>query len=205
VRSIEKSIDIFHLNVKLETPAPLKHTAKTLEDKPSHEPIFINECLPIDKGKRYDALQLLKEQGLPFKTVMYTHSPGGSIPNSHFVWKINSDETMDEINTTTTVIVAKISSDLPKYHTRQMRREFKEMTDLLTTIRPSHYRAMYQLLTGDASAPCNETEKEIDSRVQQLLELHDPDIVTDLRKHNPGRPSIYEPFWMQVINGVKMY
>ena len=34
--------------------------------------------------------------------------------------------------------------------------------------------------------------------MQQLIELGDPDIVVDVRDHNPGRPSKYEPFWIEI-------
>ena len=36
--------------------------------------------------------------------------------------------------------------------------------------------------------------------MQQRIELGDPDIVVDVKDHNPGRPSKYEPFWIEIEN-----
>ena len=54
---------------------------------------------------------------------------------------------------------------------------------------------MYRELTGDHSSSSNEHEAEIDKRIQQLIEMEDPEIVVDLRKHNEGRKSQYDVFW----------
>ena len=53
----------------------------------------------------------------------------------------------------------------------------------------------YKQLTGDHSSSTNEHEAEIDKRMQQLIEMEDPEIVVDLRKHNEGRKSQYDVFW----------
>lgn len=47
----------------------------------------------------------------------------------------------------------------------------------------------------------NETEKEVDLRVQQAFEMEDPDIITDLRHHNTGQLSRYET----LFNHAKQY
>ena len=60
---------------------------------------------------------------------------------------------------------------------------------------PAYLREMYRQLTGDASAASTESEKEVDERVRQALDLEDADLVVDLRHHNNGHPSKYEPFW----------
>ena len=54
---------------------------------------------------------------------------------------------------------------------------------------------MYRQLTGDTSAASCESEKDIDERLRQALDLEDPDIVVDLRHHNKGQSSKYDKFW----------
>ncbi len=62
---------------------------------------------------------------------------------------------------------------------------------------------MYRLLTNDASQPSCETTAEVDRRVKLFLETEDPEIVIDLRSHNPGRPSTYEVYWVHVNTYIK--
>ena len=53
----------------------------------------------------------------------------------------------------------------------------------------------YKDLTGDASAPANLTEAEIDGRVKMFFELEEPDVTYDLREVHAGRPSKFSMFW----------
>ncbi|CAG8652863.1 6684_t:CDS:2, partial [Scutellospora calospora] len=51
------------------------------------------------------------------------------------------------------------------------------------------------MVTGDISAAETTDQTKIDERIKIALDLGDPEIVVDLRKHNGGRPSKYEIFW----------
>ena len=55
----------------------------------------------------------------------------------------------------------------------------------------------FRYLTGDASAPSTTHEAEIDKRVAEYLEMEDPDIVIDLRKHNHSISDKFKLFWEQ--------
>ena len=55
-------------------------------------------------------------------------------------------------------------------------------------------RAAYRRLTGNASAPDSTEQAEVDSRVAQLLDTEDPDLVWDLRVLNEGRPEAFTVF-----------
>lgn len=50
------------------------------------------------------------------------------------------------------------------------------------------------MLTGDSSSARNLSEKEVDERVAEILEMEDADLVCDLRINNDGRPEQYETF-----------
>ena len=57
---------------------------------------------------------------------------------------------------------------------------------------------MYKQLTGDHSSSTNEHEAETNERMQQLIEMEDPEIVVDLSKHNEGRKVNMMSFGMGV-------
>ena len=54
-------------------------------------------------------------------------------------------------------------------------------------------------LTGDCSAPAHATEADIDRRVNQMVEMEDPDIVPDMIVHNGGRKAVFDPLWSTAI------
>ena len=54
---------------------------------------------------------------------------------------------------------------------------------------------MYRHLTLDASAPANTTTVDIDERSKPVMDMHDPNIVIDLRDQNPGELSIFKVSW----------
>ena len=50
---------------------------------------------------------------------------------------------------------------------------------------------------GDASAERNADESEIDLRVQEVIEMEDPDILVDLRHQNMNGSDKYGVFWTE--------
>ena len=56
-------------------------------------------------------------------------------------------------------------------------------------------REMYRCLTHDSSASHDIGEVVVDEWIQHILQLQDPDIVSDLRYLNEGRPEKYQVFW----------
>ena len=65
----------------------------------------------------------------------------------------------------------------------------------MCSVKSMHAIHVYKLLTGDSSSSTNENEKDIDTRVKQAFDLQDPDIIMDLRKHNPVKPPKYSLFF----------
>lgn len=54
-----------------------------------------------------------------------------------------------------------------------------------------------QELTGDCSVCLIQTQKEVDQRVSDILNLQDADLVWDLRVNNQGRPEQSSEFLEQ--------
>ena len=50
-------------------------------------------------------------------------------------------------------------------------------------------------MIGDDSASSTTEEAELDRRIQQLVDMEDPDILTDLRCHNGSKESQFNVFW----------
>lgn len=75
-----------------------------------------------------------------------------------------------------------------------MRYEFVHLFGKLTHCKSAFLREMYRRLTGDSSASSNLVEKEVDLRLNQLIENEDPDLIWDLRVSNDGRPEKYMTF-----------
>ncbi|XP_070556692.1 uncharacterized protein [Ptychodera flava] len=176
-----------------------------LNAKEAFQFICVNEMLPLDRKKRYESIRTLKLNGLPTRAVLYTYSPGGNISNQHFIWKEPADTPSETVKSKTAQLTIEIEKEAPKYHTRQMRREFSDKVSTLAKVKPMHLRELYRLLTNDSAAPSTQQEAERDQRVQMMVELGDPKIFCDLRTHNPGRPPMYEKFWevtAQYINNV---
>ena len=69
----------------------------------------------------------------------------------------------------------------------------------MCSVKSMHARHVYKLLTGDSSSSTNENEKDIDTRVKQASDLQDPDIIMDLRKHNPVKPPKYSVFFFHKV------
>ena len=55
-----------------------------------------------------------------------------------------------------------------------------EYGEISPKVKPAIFRSLYRELTGDHSSSTNEHESEIDSRVYQVIELEDADILMDL-------------------------
>ena len=76
-----------------------------------------------------------------------------------------------------------------------MRTNYLRTCDLLLPkAKPSSLRTIYRMLTGDITAAETANEAKVNERVRIALELGNPEITIDLRKHNNGRPSKYDVF-----------
>ena len=115
------------------------------------------------------------------------YDPGGSSSVMVFVYRIPENCPENERLTMMLRIMKKVEPDIPIYHTRAMRREFKkEVSSLHSSLEPHLLRHIYRSLTGDCSSQreCS----EIDERVKVALETDDPELVIDLRQLNKGHP-----------------
>lgn len=122
---------------------------KSLHDALIHsheyEPILLEDHSPADTRRRYDY-----NQGLivPMKCVLYTYS--GSKNHLHFVWKISCDQSETSLLQRNMTVQQELQKNLPRFHTRAMRREFIHSFGVATHAKPAFLREAYRRLTGDA-------------------------------------------------------
>ena len=92
-------------------------------------------------------------------------------------------------------IMANIESTIEVYHTREMCRQFTIRYGIVCGAKKSVLTDMYQFLTGDTFTSIS---RDMQERLQFMLDSQDPDVVFDLRVNNPGRPETYDEFWQSV-------
>ncbi|XP_074641196.1 uncharacterized protein LOC141898942 [Tubulanus polymorphus] len=174
------------------SPQPITHTQLTdtlyesLMGKEDYGPVFLNQLLPNDHKEMYKFVSELKKLGLPFRSVMYSYTAGNNTGSLFFVWKVCFSDSDNDVSETNSPVVAKLSADMPQYHTREMRRIVAKTVDTIVNVKPMVFRNLYRLLSGDCSASETSDQLVIDQRIQMILETGDLEI-QDLRHLNEGR------------------
>jgi len=96
----------------------LEDIHKSLVSKGCYKCVFLSDFLPSDARKRYNFLQCLEKTGLPFPIMLLTSSSGNNLGNLHFVWKVGSDNSIEQCFQTSQTVIEQTK---PQFHTRTMR------------------------------------------------------------------------------------
>ena len=167
-----------------------------LAEKQPYEHVFLNSFAPDDSRKRFEFLQSLERSGCQYPIVIVTHSPGNNAGNIHFAWRVSATEPVEDRSQST---IEAIKPLFPSFHTRAMRTEmFTKFGRVSPGTKPAVLRYFYRSLTGDASAPNDAKEAEIDARVQEVvsMEPEDPQTIIDLREaRTADGHTKYQVFW----------
>ena len=137
------------------------------------------------------------EKGLSVPAILYTYTPGGSVLNHNFLWRL------PDINFSASAclqenqqVVARLTGRLPVYHTRAMRQEFiSHYGSLMSGTKPFVLRSVYRELTGDVSGSRTYDEGQVDRRLREAIDSKDFDIIIDMRELNEGRQAKFDVFW----------
>ena len=84
-----------------------------------YEPLLLSEFEP---EQRYDRCHWIDNLQLPFEFALIKRAYGGVVGNMNFLWKVESTDENHETNMAK--VVLKVTEELPKFHTRQMRADF---------------------------------------------------------------------------------
>ena len=122
------------LQSTLEVSSRFGPLLQVLDNAAYFEHIFVNDHLPTDVKERHKSLCILKENGLPLKTVFFTYAAGNNVGNYHYIWKVPEDSSEAEMLKELSRIEAQIHNDLPTFHTRMMRKQFSSLVGRL--VRP---------------------------------------------------------------------
>ena len=118
-------------------------------------------------------------------TVLYTHSPGGSILSQHFVWRVPDDFSVEAAPSENQRDTDKLKRHFPVYHTWAMRKDFMNAYGRFTNnTKPFVLQGVYRELTGDASGSSTPSEADVDKRLKEALSFEDVGIIVDLHELN---------------------
>ena len=82
VKFVKASTGVLSCNTRLEM------LSSCLRDKSEYEFVPLCDFLPDASRARYEYIQTLESNGLPYPIMLLTHSSGNNIGNLHFVWKL---------------------------------------------------------------------------------------------------------------------
>jgi hypothetical protein len=139
-------------------------------------------------------------ENIGHKFGIFRYSSGNNAFHACFLWRVDENLNEEEVTSKSYAICNQLKNEMPVYHTRFMRTQFKNKADLILGMPTKNHqiRTLYQELTGDSSSASNMLEKEIMLRTKQLLVNGDDKIIVDLRNQNKGRPEQYVEFWKYV-------
>lgn len=182
---------IYHaMNVTPTKKAKYKTLHEPLQHADFYEAIFINDSSPTDRRRRNDYMAGLV---FPNKCIRYSHTALHT--HLHFVWKVELADNEDVRQQKNDKTKDDLKLQFPVFHSRRaMKRDFISNFGRVTGVKSAFLREAYRRLTGDSAAARNMSKKEVDSRIQQILDNKDPDILWDLRVNNTGRLEEYSLF-----------
>ena len=147
-------------------------------------------------------------EGVPssFRILMYTHSPGNNVGNTHYVWKIPGDISENELLRENLKATEQMKSQIKVYHSRAMRNEFKAICGRVSNMKTAIARELYNRFFGDASSAESMAESVVSERVRAFLDCEDEDIIWDLRAKIQLGPSsgtqnhtVHDSFYTQCV------
>lgn len=153
-----------------------------------YEPLYFDEDVHISTvfNCTADSQRFLKELRLDFPVEMLHFDPGSRVGATVFIWKVTVNRSPVEMMTSATKMYKSLENRIPEYHTRFMRQSFAKRYSTVADIPKHIFRSIYAEHTLDASADQNPS---MDDRVRQALFSNNPEMITDLRHLNKGRPN----------------
>ncbi|CAG8607329.1 5784_t:CDS:2, partial [Gigaspora rosea] len=150
-----------------------------LSEKSFYEHVEIQQYLPNDAIDRY---KFMKELQLTYPIGIYRIQES-EISNN------KQDETLKAR------MLAKIHEELPRYFTRQMRKNVLNKYSYIQKVTPAVLRMLHFDLTGNAAVTSDAVSRDVEERLRLMLTLADPNIIFDLRTNNGFKGTKFDTFW----------
>ena len=125
---------------------------------------------------------------------IYRYCPGGSIVASYCIVFSKESRSEQELLIEGARFVLRNKNHFKEYHTRAMKRSFKEKINNISKISPSVLDLIYKELTLDAATAAH---PDIQERLC-LISLGETDLIADLRHLNPGRPNKFDEYFQHL-------
>ena len=125
---------------------------------------------------------------------IYRYCPGGSIVASYCIVFSKESRSEQELLIEGARFVLRNKNHFKEYHTRAMKRSFKEKINNISKISPSVLDLIYKELTLDAATAAH---PDIQERLR-LISLGETDLIADLRHLNPGRPNKFDEYFQHL-------
>jgi hypothetical protein len=159
-----------------------------------YEHVDLDDFSPSNRYKRREFIKKLK---LSKPVMLYRVAYGGSVGTLNFLW-IVSDANSEEMLLKNSYVTKTISESLPKYSSRQMRRDFINKYFDYVKCPKSVLRNMFFDLTGfEPTAETSEQKARDDKTAELLLGSDDPKLILDMRSLN-GSDTKYDEFYDEV-------
>ena len=127
-----------------------ENLSSCLRDKSEYEFLSLCDFLHDTSRARFEYIQTLESNGLPYPIMLLTHSSGNNIGNLHFVWKLPPGKSIESTFEESVRTVEDIKQFLPRYHTRAMRREmFTKFGRISPSVKPAALCFLYRELTAE--------------------------------------------------------
>ena len=162
-----------------------------LKDEEPNKPVFLGDKAFYKSMNSKQRQRFFDSVTLSFPVDILKYSPGGSIGNVMFVWRVPLSRTESQMMTDAIQQTVRLKPQLSEYHTRQQRIDFASTYSSVVKISPVIRRSLYSELTGDATASPNPS---MDGQLRLALLGESPDLVYDLRRLNSGRIPSFETF-----------
>jgi len=169
-----------------------------LSEKDNYEAVSLSDVYPSDRKKRYYYVQNIQ---LSFDITFYQYCSGGPNEDLFFVWKSPGMLDLEKANR----VIHAIESDIAVYHTRAMRREFRERFGLVTKLSPAIADEMYRHLSDDSSTPSSKISNDVRQRLLALLDSENQDIVIDMRSVHEKKDTKFDLFFSEVDKYIHEY
>ena len=147
VRELAENMNFQFLPIASSSVPMLSELQKSLENTPHFHSVSVEEICPTNARKKYDFINALKCNGLPFNVAMLSYAHGNNLGNLHFVWRVKA---CDESSfTECQKVIDTVKKSIPVYHTRAMRKAmFNVFGRMTSSLKPAAARHLYRVFTG---------------------------------------------------------
>ncbi|CAB4420652.1 unnamed protein product [Rhizophagus irregularis] len=184
-------LKVYTINSTMHMERRYGELSEFLRSKEDYEYVNLESFLPDDVFKRHT---YIKELQFDVAVTIYRYHQGNYLGTLNYIWKVPSCFN-DRDETKLAQIMASLQKLLPKFYTRQMRKNALHKYSLIKQVTPAVLRTLYYDLTGDAAVTNDVISKEIENRLRIMLALEDPSIIVDLRINNGFKGSTFDAFW----------